>query len=67
MTPVVSSARVMAGVLPAVLLVLAVLLVALIALVLSTERRRFALSIVDRMLTLAAVLVGADPMLSIQP
>jgi hypothetical protein len=53
-------ARVLAGVLPAVLVVLALFIVATIALILGSDRRAYALDVADRLIALAGVLVGFD-------
>ncbi|MFC7500942.1 hypothetical protein [Nocardioides sp. GCM10030258] len=57
----VSVMRVIAGALPSALLVVAVFLISTLALALGEERRKYALEVVDRMLKLAAVLVGLGP------
>jgi len=59
-TTTIGVARLVAGVLPSALLVLAVLVISVLALLLGDKRRGYALDVVDRMLSLAAVLVGVE-------
>lgn len=61
MTTTLAVARLVAGALPAILLVVAVFLLSLVALLMGEDRRTYALEAVDRMLALAAVLVGLEP------
>lgn len=50
--------RAITGAVPAAMIVLGVLLLALLGIMLPTPRRRYVLEIVDRMVTLAGLLVG---------
>ena len=54
------AARLIAGALPSILLVIAVFVIGIIGLALGAERRRYALAVMGQMLNLAAVLVGLD-------
>lgn len=60
MSTALGIARMIAGALPSALLVVAVFMISTFALLLGDERRAYALQVVDKMLTLAAVLMGVE-------
>jgi hypothetical protein len=54
----IAAARFIAGVLPAILLILAAFVIDVLALALGADRREYALAVVDRLVSLASVVVG---------